>query len=280
MKLKKILVLDENQREALKKTQLEILDYFVNFCEKHKLRYYLYAGTLLGAIRHKGYIPWDDDLDLCMPYEDYFKMIELFDNSGKYFVENYYTDHEYFYNFTKIMKKGTIYREYVHQQSKAKQGIFIDIFPIGNVPQKKNLKFLWYYFIVTILNTRSYLKRNKIEQYDCKRTHKHKIIFAIMKVLPWILLWWCPRKFATKLKYSFFKKEWKKKSTIMTTGADFYNRMPWSFFEGVSKVEFEGRMLNAPKNPDPYLKKRYKNYMELPPKKDQIAHHFVCEFKA
>ena len=69
--------------EELKKVELDILSYFVDFCEKHNLQYFLAYGTLIGAIRHKGFIPWDDDVDLQMPRHDYNRLVALFNENNQ-----------------------------------------------------------------------------------------------------------------------------------------------------------------------------------------------------
>lgn len=275
----KEITLDENQRTLLKETQLEILDFFVDFCKKNNLTYYLFGGTLLGAIRHGGYIPWDDDLDVCMPYEDYYKMIDLFQKNEHYFLENFYTDKFYFYNFSKIMKYGTVYGEYLFQNSKAANGIYIDIFPINSVPEKKGFKYYFYYFWLTIINTKSYIKMAKNDKLTYPKK-KHSIRNFIINLCSFVLLFWCSKKHATKIKYNFLKKHGSKKSNIITVGAGLYSRYPRDFFAGNSTVNFEGRKLNAPQNPDSYLRAKYGDYMKLPPEKDRIAHHFVYEFRA
>ena len=88
----------------LQKCQLDLLKAFVAVCEKHNLRYFLVAGSCLGAVRHQGFIPWDDDIDVGMPREDYDKYIELQKEyeGTKYFIQTYKTDPHYLYNFAKV----------------------------------------------------------------------------------------------------------------------------------------------------------------------------------
>ena len=70
-------MMDKANLDKLKKTELEVMDYFVSICKKYNLTYYLFWGTLLGAIRHKGFIPWDDDIDVVMPPDDYLKFLNI-----------------------------------------------------------------------------------------------------------------------------------------------------------------------------------------------------------
>ena len=131
--MKKNIELTADQRDALKNTQLELLDEFKMFCEKHNLTFYLFGGTLLGAIRHKGFIPWDDDIDVCMPRKDYDRFCLLYQENDKYFLQNTKSDKYYFYHFSKLLKKGTIYDEYFTQRLKSKKAVFIDIFPLTDI---------------------------------------------------------------------------------------------------------------------------------------------------
>ncbi len=260
----------------LRKTQLEILDFFCDFCEKNNLKYYLFGGTLLGAVRHKGYIPWDDDLDLCMPYEDYAKMLKLFPKDGNFFLEDVSTDKHYFHSFAKIMKANTVYREYRVQNVRYRQSIFIDIFPIIYVPNSNNLAYFNFCLAYELLSIRLQPKLIKMPS-DKKTSLKRKAAIC----LSWLLLWWCPKTIAAKLRYKLIDHYGKKETNTISVGMLLTgHRYPSSAFSGLSKVEFEGRMLSAPENYDEYLNIKFGEYMELPPLENREAHHYLVEFKA
>ena len=136
--IREMINVNEHDRNMIKKTQIEILLFFKHFCDENKLTFYLYGGTLLGAVRHKGYIPWDDDIDVCMPRKDYDIFLKKFPKTNcTYFIENHSTDKKYFLHFSKLMKKDTIYLEYTTQSVGYKSSIFIDIFPINGYPKNK-----------------------------------------------------------------------------------------------------------------------------------------------
>lgn len=277
MKIRPPMDLNGNERFQLKNTQLEILDYFCEFCDKNNLTYYLFAGTLLGAVRHKGFIPWDDDIDICMPYDDYYKFLEMFPKDGKYFVENRLSDKEYFYHFSKVMKSDTKYVEYAFQKVKFRQSIFIDVFPIYYVPEQKGFKYYSFYFFSYILYKRSYPKMLTINNSKKRRKASNKM----MDVLTWILLWWCPRKTAAKWRDSYLKKHTRKKSKIISVGSSLAKRYDAKLYEGKQVVEFENRSLCAPKLLEENLISKFgKNYMQYPPKEEQIPHHYLVEFKS
>lgn len=119
-------------------TEQEILDVIHQVCTEHGLRYSLAYGTLLGAVRHKGFIPWDDDIDLMMPREDYEKLLVIWNQSAPkgYILQNTRTDPDFTQNFTKIRKDHTTFLQGESEREKHyHKGIFVDIFPaIGSPP--------------------------------------------------------------------------------------------------------------------------------------------------
>ena len=126
---------DKETLDKLHQVELEILDDFVSVCEKHKLRYFLTGGTMLGAIRHKGFIPWDDDIDIGMPREDYDKFIKIGSEAlgNKYTLDCFELNKKYYLPFAKIKKNNTIFDEGL--DDKNHKGIFIDIIPFENVDE-------------------------------------------------------------------------------------------------------------------------------------------------
>lgn len=125
----------------LQKEQLEIVMEVDRICKKHKINYLMDAGTMLGAVRHKGFIPWDDDLDICMLRKDYDKFSEIVDKEldGKYFYQTNKTDKNFGFFFAKIRKNNTLYLEEMAINNKSHSGIFIDIFPIDNNSDNKKI---------------------------------------------------------------------------------------------------------------------------------------------
>ena len=133
-----------NLRE-LQLVELEILKDFIRVCEELNVQYFLDSGTLLGCIRHKAFIPWDDDIDVSMPREDY----EIFIKEGQkllkdgYFLQNYNTDLEFIANFSKIRNTDTTFIESSIKDLKINHGVYIDIFPLdGYKPKEKRINSL------------------------------------------------------------------------------------------------------------------------------------------
>ena len=130
-------------KQQLRKVQLielEILKEFDKICKDNHLRYILVGGTLIGAIRHNGFIPWDDDIDISMPRKDYNKFIKIQKkqlNHQKYYFQCMETENEFGLPFGKIRRKGSIYSETTCPLDEKKQGIWIDIFPIDKIDNNK-----------------------------------------------------------------------------------------------------------------------------------------------
>ena len=265
--------LSNEERITLKNTQLELLDEFKLFCENNNLRFYLFGGTLLGAIRHKGFIPWDDDIDICMPREDYDRFLKLYKETDKYFLQTTDTDKYYFYHFAKLMKKNTLYNEFFTQRLKTKKGIFIDIFPINGYPCKRISKF-HYKFWLFVLNKKSYpLKINKTKKI------KRNFSYIVMTVLSWLLLWWAPYNLCAKMRNNFMKRHQYKTSNNVIVGTNLRKIYSRDSFIGLTRVDFEGREMYGMDDVSKYLAKMYGDYMKLPPIGERVPHHYLVEFK-
>ena len=122
--------------EEIKKIEISILDYIASVCEENNIGYYLAYGTLLGAIRHHGFIPWDDDIDIYMLREDYMKFIEIAKEHihHRYKLLSIYNDDDYYYEFAKVVDSNTKLKINNVKQIK-KEGVWVDIFPLDNVPK-------------------------------------------------------------------------------------------------------------------------------------------------
>lgn len=129
----------DNILRRLQLTQLEMLKVVDKFCAEHSIKYSLYAGTLLGAVRHKGFIPWDDDLDICMPREDYERFIELWQHYAPagFVLQNKENTSVFTQSFTKLRKDHTTFLQPGEEKVSYHTGIFIDIFPFDRIPDRK-----------------------------------------------------------------------------------------------------------------------------------------------
>jgi len=261
--------MEQNTLFKLRKIQLELLDEFVCICKANNLSYFLTAGTLIGAVRHNGYIPWDDDIDIAMSREDYEKFIdicEVKDETNYYILSNrspgnYKLDYR---SYAKFCKKGTVYAENI-KNNDCYPGIFIDIWPYDKsfypfIPiQRELIIFIWDLYCR--------LKRN----IDKKQKDYKNILARIFCII-------IPIKIIDimhKKLYVIFNKS-KAKSISFFSGRYNYKREShkYNILFPLLKMEFEGKHYCVPNNWDLFLKKMYGNYMELPPVEKQVSHHF------
>lgn len=137
----------ETKLRELQLTQLEILKVIDGVCRRNEIPYSLYAGTLLGAVRHKGFIPWDDDLDICMSRENYYKFIEAWNREQPegYLLQNKENSPNFTQSFTKIRKDHTTFLQRKEEQGQYHTGIFVDVFPLDRRPEGKlrQMMFCW-----------------------------------------------------------------------------------------------------------------------------------------
>jgi lipopolysaccharide cholinephosphotransferase len=255
--------------EKLHKTELEILDEFVRMCNKHNLTYFLVGGTLLGAVRHKGFIPWDDDIDIGMPRDDYelFIKISKHELNKKYYLQSYRTYKYYWLNFAKIRKNNTCFiedTERPHLESDHR-GIFIDIFPYDNIFCFEIIQKIQGILIQKILNI-FHVKRYKKDNMKNIYINLKKRIYDLI-----------PYKLLHLLQNTIMKLGAKNHYFISWGGRYEYKKEIFNknIFFPLVKIEFEKKYYNAPNNSNFYLTQLYGNYIQLPPPEERKGHDLL-----
>lgn len=252
----------------LQQKEFEIFKYFIEICEKLNLRYYLVCGTALGAVKYKGFIPWDDDIDVALPREDY----EIFcKKAGQmlpkgFFLQTYKTDKNYPCIFAKIRNSNTAYFEKQIAHLPMNHGVYIDVFPLDGYPEDKKsqrkleIKKLYYDLAVS-----------SVRKSDC--SFKVKILRKIFRLFG-------VHKRTAKILEKFEKlisANSTKTSKVWCNHGNWQGKLEYSprehYGEGVL-AEFEGISVRVPEKYDEYLTQKYGAWRLDPPDEEKAGHHF------
>lgn len=238
---------------------LEMLQYIDDICKKNNINYWLSSGTLLGAIRHKGFIPWDDDCDIEMLRDDYVKLLSVLEKSDdiseKYVLQTHKNDEFYVMPYAKLRKIDTMVYEKGEEDLQYKyRGIFIDIFPLERscFIVSRITAIIHNKLLVRLANSRL-SKGNK------------RWMLIRMKIFLYNFLYPCIR--------FFFKPFFSSEVIYHTFGVPFYKKRFISDLFPLRKRMFEKKWFNTPLNYNHYLSIIYGNYMNIP-QVDEIERHF------
>jgi lipopolysaccharide cholinephosphotransferase len=252
--------------EKTRNLQLKILDIMRilhEVCVRHNIEYYMISGTLLGAVRHKGFIPWDDDMDIGIPRKDYEKLISLplTEWPENIEIKTPYNSNDLVFPYSKIMDKTTTIVE--DRLDGIVEGVYIDIFPLdgaGNsFPYARYRYFIFDYKIRLLYNNQDYGKKKhpikRIFQLYAKSKNTKKLYQSLEKSMRKV-------EFSKSKIIGNYSSAWRFK--------EFFERKN---FEGQIFYKFEGLDLYGPKNAHDYLTKVYGDYLILPPKAKRKSHH-------
>lgn len=262
--------LKELNIHSIRNKQLEILSEVSNYCKNNDIPYFLTGGTLLGAIRHKGYIPWDDDIDIVIPRKYYDELVENFNikNIKKLRLISFQNNKDFPYAYAKISDLDTVLIEEI--DSKFQIGVNIDVFPLDNLPNDFNeIEKLNRY--LKIFRSMLTIKNIKI---SCERRHYKNAVLFFLK----ILLKPISSKYIIanidKLSKKYKNEDMSKYVAVLSLFT--YGRgeiMERNFYKDSINYDFEDRKFEVPIGFDNILKNLYGDYNKLPPIEKQITHH-------
>ncbi|MBQ6670250.1 MAG: LicD family protein [Firmicutes bacterium] len=257
----------------LKKIQICLLDSFDGFCRRNGIHYWLDYGTLLGAVRHKGFIPWDDDVDISMLREDYEKAASLYNvqSDGRFVFQTQSNTKDSCYPFGKLIDSNTVLYEY--GETGIETGVYIDVFVYDNAPDDKEKSD-------RVFRKRDLLGRIRRLQLPMRKgmTGKKKMAYkigsTIMHLFPRGLINRALDKNARRYEHVSTKFV----SPFVDPYDPTYFKVEKTVFQDLVEIEFEGKLYFAPRNYDYWLGILYGNYMELPPVENRVNHHIFEAF--
>lgn len=266
--------LNEEQLKKLKELELECLKVFISLCEENDLRWCLAGGSLLGAVRHQGFIPWDDDIDLIMPRRDYDVLCRL-KMPEHYFLQCLKTEPACGILFAKLMNTDTVYIETSRRHMDIHHGVSVDIFPVDYYPDRAVPDMVcWGMHRLMHYRLRSlYADAHEI------RPFLRKVCTELCMAAAKLIL---PDAQCALIRYEQKLRHTKKSSKVIITGGAYGRKDIYeiSWLGYCRKALFEGISVNIPVRFDEILRQTYGDYMTLPPAEERKGHHFAEVFHA
>jgi len=261
-------MINNNNIEELRRNWLEIMDVIDVICKNNNIKYSLVGGTMLGAVRHGGFIPWDDDFDIGMLREDFNRFLEVSKKelNESYFLQTNDTDPEYSQAFAKIRKRETLFIESATEKLNINHGIFIDVFPYDNVPGstlKRHVQAKVVLFFKRLANA-----KNNQYRFDRLRPFRY-IGFLVLKFI------------SSLLSINFIVNQQNRASQLysnqdvefvsnMGGGYTYFKQMmPKVIYKDLKPIKFENKEYLSFSKPEIYLKRLFGDYMRLPPLNEQ-----------
>ena len=259
----------------LQLTELDMLKIFANICDKYGLRYFLLGGTLLGAVRHGGFIPWDDDIDVCMPRNDYSRFLDVAEGelSDPYYLDSMEKNSDYRYCFARIANRNIKIMNYSANIPREEDS-WIDIIPMDGMPDG-GMKLKLHKFRMVM-----WRGLNQVAQYDelvDQKRRRGKFETLLVRVGGWKI--WRPfvdyHKCMAHIKKELVKYDYDSCDTVINFmaayGFDETFRREW--FGDACDLKFEDRYFKSPADHHHVLEKIYGDYMTMPPESERNKHN-------
>ena len=251
--------------------QLKILKEVVELCKKYDIKYFAIGGTALGTIRHRGFIPWDDDIDIGMTRENYNKFIKIAKTElpNNLFFQHFSTEEDTPFYFTKVRDKDTEFIEPYCSDLTINHGIFIDIFPYDNIPDNKILRNIHYIKIKFLNNL--FISKTLVNINSNKNDFVSKFKRNFRKLLNFLL-----RNVDKNTIFNKLDKEVKRYNDIETKTVGFIAENEITKKEWINTLEnrkFENIYVFVPRDYHWYLSSLYGDYMKVPKEENRVNHN-------
>ncbi|PEM85127.1 LicD family protein [Bacillus wiedmannii] len=272
MKTNKSHMLSDQELRSLQMVLLEMLLEIDRVCKKNGISYCLSMGTMLGAVRHGGFIPWDDDLDVAMIRPEYEKFREACKrdlDQSRFFYQDHTTDPYYRWGYARIRRKDTEFVRLGQEHMKMRTGIFLDIFPMDSTPDFAPFRGLHSFYCFVL--------RKFLYAETGRKSSETSVLRAWYTILNKVPHTWALRRIE---KLSMKRKGTKLVRTLafpIPKGRTFGYLRKW--FEDLEDIEFEGYMFPGIKDYDSFLKFQYGDYMQLPPPENRMCCHPASKFR-
>lgn len=262
----------DNRQSQLRNAQLYILDEIKRICTLHNIEYFLDGGSMLGAVRHQGFIPWDDDIDVGMKLEHYKKFLAIAERElgEDFFIDNHEHNQDCALVFSKIRLKETLYLELKGNKNALHNEIFVDVFPYYYVSDNKivrNIEALQMRILSQAL-----LEKSGYKVWAGEGIRKR------LKFIPIDLLGAClSKKYIHQKMNNILTRHTNTKYMCIHEGGRFYQfwNMPSEIFNHYVMASFEGELYPVLEDYDTYLTIAYGDYMTLPPESQRVTHNIV-----
>lgn len=245
---------DDSECRRMQMRMLDMLKEIDRICKKYDIPYWLSSGTLLGAIRHGGFIPWDDDLDIELMESDFRRFIEVapMELSPNLVIQTHSTDKSYYFTYAKLRDlQSFLVEDGISDKNFRYRGIYIDIFPMANTtPFLLNISAYWHWYCVLKPSFR--VASNTVLRKICHFMYcLSNKIYLLFKYIDY-------RKRNQNINYSY--------------GCQFTLNCPSAVIFPLTEIYFENCLFPAPNNPDLYLEKIYGDYWKIPDERDRKYH--------
>lgn len=258
--------LDDATLRKLQLTELELVEEVDRICKKCNIKYNIIAGTMLGAVRHGGFIPWDDDADVALlrpEYEKFRKACKTELDTTRFYFQDHRNTPGYRWGYGKLRRKDTLFLREHQEHMPYDQGVFIDVFPLDYVPEN--------YALRCVHNFECFLYRkffwSEVGRVADKKLFM-RVLYGIMSKVPEQRL---KKSFNRFIKWSDRKKtSWVRILTFPTPNKAYGYKTKW--YQESADIVFEGVTLQGIKKKDAYLSFKFGKYMELPPEEQRKVH--------